>query len=188
MKVDSILSNGILCRKKVVHVSIKRILLSVHWDYERMFHHELLLFDHHTINNKKYYTRLDQLKSIIHIRKKESLTTNKRSLIMKSCKILERFLRILLLSFVSTIIKLCKNFQDWRKWMFETRNEYYSSRMIYIYIYLNLFQIFPTAHTASVERDRKRQTRRTKPVLQRNIILATRTINEFPKFLKQKLG
>lgn len=60
--------------------------------------------------------------------------------------------------------------------------------MIYIYIYLNLFQIFPTAHTASVERDRKRQTRRTKPVLQRNIILATRTINEFPKFLKQKLG
>lgn len=99
-----------------------------------MFHHELLLFDHHTINNKKYYTRLDQLKSIIHIRKKESLTTNKRSLIMKSCKILERFLRILLLSFVSTIIKLCKNFQDWRKWMFETRNEYYSSRMIYIYI------------------------------------------------------
>lgn len=77
---------------------------------------------------------------------------------------MERFLRILLLSFVSTIIKLCKNFQDWRKWMFETRNEYYSSRMIYIYIYLNLFQIFPTAHTASVERDRKRQTRRTKPV------------------------
>lgn len=34
----------------------------------------------------------------------------------------------------------------------------------YIYIYLNLFQIFPTAHTASVERDRKRQTKRTKPV------------------------
>lgn len=66
---------------------------------------------------------------------------------MKSCKILERFLRILLLSFVSTIIKLCKNFQDWRKWMFETRNEYYSSRMIYIYISIcSKFCLLPILH------------------------------------------
>lgn len=75
MKVDSILWNGILCRKKVVHASIKRILLSVQfWDYERTFHHELLLFDHRTIN-KKYYTRLDQLKTSFIFRKKESLMT-----------------------------------------------------------------------------------------------------------------
>lgn len=62
---------------------------------------------------------------------------------------MERFLRILLLSFVSTIIKLCKNFQDWRKWMFETRNEYYSSRMIYIYIYISIcskFFLLPILH------------------------------------------
>lgn len=90
-------------KKKVVRVSIKRILLSVQWDYERMFHHELLPSDH-TINNKKYYTRLDQLKASLIFRKKYLWRPK-----MKSCKFWKDFITIL---FVSTIIKLDKNFQD----------------------------------------------------------------------------
>lgn len=55
----------------------------------------------------------------------------------------------------------------------------------YIYIYLNLFQIFPTAHTASVERDRKRQTRRTKPVQVSSSLLVPST--NFQNFWSKSL-
>lgn len=64
-----------------------------------------------------------------------------------------------------------------KKWILFISND--------IYIYLNLFQIFPTAHTASVERDRKRQTRRTKPVQVSSSLLVPST--NFQNFWSKSL-